>query len=61
MDNNIANITAVKKMEENSELIGYLLTDNNIPMHVPKDETNVDYQRILEWAAIDGNNIADAD
>ena len=48
-------------MEENSELIGYLLTDNNIPMHVPKDEANTDYQRILEWAAIDGNNIEDAD
>ena len=58
---NIANITAVKKMEENSELIGYLLTDNNIPMHVPKDEANTDYQRILEWAAIDGNTIAEAD
>tara|TARA_E500000318_G_scaffold25000_1_gene25010 strand:+ start:1218 stop:1400 length:183 start_codon:yes stop_codon:yes gene_type:complete len=58
---NIANITAVKKMEENSELIGYLLTDNNIPMHVPKDEANTDYQRIQEWAAIDGNNIEEAD
>tara|TARA_R110000772_G_C12936178_1_gene400378 strand:- start:11 stop:193 length:183 start_codon:yes stop_codon:yes gene_type:complete len=58
---NITNITAVKKIEFNSELIGYLLTDNNIPMHVPKDEANTDYQRILEWAAIDGNTIAEAD
>ena len=58
---NIASITAVKKMEENSELIGYLLTDNNIPMHVPKDEANTDYQAIQEWAAIDGNTIAEAD
>jgi hypothetical protein len=39
---NIANITAVKKMEENSEF-------------------NTDYQAILEWAAIDGNTIAEAD
>tara|TARA_R100000900_G_C3325499_1_gene162351 strand:- start:351 stop:533 length:183 start_codon:yes stop_codon:yes gene_type:complete len=59
--NNITNITAVKKIEFNSELVGYLLTDNGIVMHVPKDEANTDYQRILEWAAIDGNNIADAD
>tara|TARA_R110000796_G_scaffold94044_1_gene198747 strand:- start:75 stop:257 length:183 start_codon:yes stop_codon:yes gene_type:complete len=58
---NITNITAVKKIEFNSELIGYLLTDNNIPMHVPKDEANTDYQRILEWAAVDGNTIAEAD
>lgn len=58
---NIANITAVKKIELDSELIGYLLTDNNIPMHVPKDEVNTDYQRILEWAAVDGNTIAEVD
>lgn len=58
---NITNITAVKKIEFNSELVGYLLTDNEIVMHVPKDTANTDYQRILEWAAIDGNNIADAD
>ena len=59
--NNITNITAVKKIEFNSELVGYLLTDNGIVMHVPKDEANTDYQRILEWAAIDGNTIAEAD
>tara|TARA_R110002020_G_scaffold468790_1_gene693320 strand:- start:94 stop:276 length:183 start_codon:yes stop_codon:yes gene_type:complete len=59
--NNIANITAVKKIKFNSELVGYLLTDNGIGLHVPKDEANTDYQRILEWAAIDGNTIAEAD
>ena len=55
------NITAVKKIEFNSKLIGYVLTDNGIVMHVPKDEGNTDYKRILEWAAIDGNTIAEAD
>jgi len=55
------NITAVKKIEFNSELIGYVLTDDGIVMHVPKDEGNTDYKRILEWEAIDGNTIADAD
>lgn len=60
MDNNIANITAVKKQEFNSELVGYLLTENGIGLHVPIDEANTDYQRILLWVA-DGNTIADAD
>ena len=59
--NSIANITAVKKAEFNSELIGYLLTDDGIVMHVPKDEDNTDYQRIQKWEAIDGNTIAEAD
>lgn len=59
--NNIANITAVKKVELDSELVGYLLTDNGITMHVPLDTVNVDYQAIQEWVAIDGNTIAEAD
>ena len=58
--NNIANITAVKKVELDSELVGYLLTDNGITMHVPLDTANADYQAIQEWVA-DGNTIADAD
>ena len=40
--NNIANITAVKKVELDSELVGYLLTDNDITMHVPLDTENKD-------------------
>jgi hypothetical protein len=58
--NNIANITAVKKVELDSELVGYLLTDNGITMHVPLDTANVDYQAIQEWVA-EGNTIAEAD
>ena len=58
--NNIANITAVKKVELDSELVGYLLTDNDITMHVPLDTENKDYQAIQAWVA-DGNTIAEAD
>jgi len=58
--NNIANITAVKKVELNSELVGYLLTDNGITMHVPLDTDNTDYQAIQAWVAA-GNTIAEAD
>jgi len=58
--NNIANITAVKKVELNSELVGYLLTDNGITMHVPLDTDNTDYQAVQAWVAA-GNTIAEAD
>ena len=58
--NNIANITAVKKVELDSELVGYLLTDNGITMHVPLDTANTDYQAIQEWIA-EGNTIQEAD
>ena len=58
--NNIANITAVKKVELDSELVGYLLTDNGSTMHVPLDTANTDYQAIQEWVA-DGNTIVEAD
>jgi len=58
--NNIANITAVKKVELNSELVGYLLTDNGITMHVPLDTDNTDYQTIQDWVAA-GNTIEEAD
>ena len=30
-------------------------------LSVPINSANVDYQDILEWAAIDGNNIEEAD
>ena len=30
-------------------------------MSIPMDTDNTDYQNILEWAAIDGNNIEEAD
>lgn len=30
-------------------------------MFIPVDNTNLDYQEYLEWEAIDGNTIAEAD
>ena len=32
-----------------------------VSLFVPMKETNTDYKRLLEWAAIDGNNIEEAD
>ena len=30
-------------------------------MSIPMDTDNTDYQKVLEWAAIDGNTIEEAD
>jgi hypothetical protein len=30
-------------------------------MSIPMKEVNTDYKELLEWAAIDGNNIEEAD
>jgi len=35
-------------------------TDDNIHF-IPFDESNIDYQYILEWEKIDGNTIQEAD
>jgi len=43
-----------------SSFCAYKLTySNGIICTVPLDTTNNDYRAILEWAAIDGNNITD--
>jgi len=36
-------------------------TIDNVVMDVPLDPVNRHYAAILEWAAIDGNNIEEAD
>ena len=50
---NSDNIQSVKKV--NSSTSGELVCYRTVTIH------NVDYQAIVEWAKIDGNNIADAD
>lgn len=40
---------------------GIKATIDGVVCHVPIDTTNRHYQAIVEWAKIDGNNIADAD
>ena len=58
-------IETVKKINhhEFGTLIGYMVTNsqNTENVFVPIDTANTDYQSVQEWAAIDGNNIADAD
>ena len=57
------NIVSVKKIEDgNSVLLSYQVVWNtNINTFVPNDANNTDYQTVQEWAAVDGNNIEDAD
>ena len=40
---------------------GIKATIDGVVCHVPIDTDNTHYQAIVEWAKIDGNNIADAD
>jgi len=42
-------------------IIKVTFVGNSIEHFVPKDTDNTDYQAIQEWAAIDGNTIAEAD
>ena len=57
-------IKSVKKMKctITDEVVSYNITqqDDTI-LSVPKDTGNTDYQAILEWEAVDGNTIAEAD
>ena len=57
------NIVSVKKIEDSNDvLLSYQVVWNtNINTFVPNDANNTDYQIVQEWAAIDGNTIADAD
>ena len=58
------NIQSVKKVNSSTtgELANYTttLTDGKIRC-VPHATDNSDYQTVQEWAAIDGNTIAEAD
>tara|TARA_R100001129_G_scaffold132583_1_gene94026 strand:+ start:662 stop:856 length:195 start_codon:yes stop_codon:yes gene_type:complete len=63
------NIKSVKKFKEwdglkyvDNSFGGYLVIDtNNQTSAIPNDPANSDYQEVLKWAAIDGNNIEEAD
>jgi len=57
------NIVSVKKIEDdNGVLLSYQVVWNtNINTFVPNATSNTDYQTVQEWAAIDGNTIAEAD
>jgi len=53
-------IESVKKAEYNGEVCGYIVVVNNVIYNVPIDTANTEYIAIQEWAAIDGNTIAEA-
>jgi hypothetical protein len=58
-------INTVKKQMSGTDstiTVSYKVTLNNGNIYsVPKATDNTDYQAILEWEAIDGNTIAEAD
>ena len=53
-------INTVTKYYFNEQEAGYIVTyvNSNIQQAVPLDESNTDYQEILEWVA-EGNTITD--
>lgn len=53
---------SVKKKNDYGVFGGYLVVkQDDTRWAVPLDEANSDYQKILEWEKIDGNNIEEAD
>ena len=56
----IRNFTSVTKQydTDGTTLIGYLAIENSLPLNVPLDTANTDYQAIQDWVA-DGNTITD--
>ena len=57
------NIVSVKKIEDDySVVLSYeVVWDIDKVTFVPNATDNADYQTVQEWAAIDGNIIAEAD
>ena len=54
------NITSVEKNYDcDGKYNGYKMIKNNVTWFVPLQEANTDYQKIQEWAKIEGNNIID--
>ena len=45
----------------NPTIVKVTFVGDSLEYFVPIDTDNVDYQIVQQWAAIDGNNIADAD
>jgi len=59
----IRHISSAKKYKASDNTITTIMvtyTDGKTSF-VPLDTNNSDYAALLEWAAVDGNNIADAD
>ena len=55
-------ISSVKKLKFVGEITTVRVVDtSDVVYFVPINIENIDYQSVQEWAAIDGNTIADAD
>jgi hypothetical protein len=53
-------ISSVEKNYSMNKFIDYKMTlSNGQVWFIPLDEANSDYQKIQEWAKIEGNNIID--
>ena len=61
--NIIRNFTSVTKQYDipKTTFINYKVIENENTLIVPIDTANTDYQAVQEWAALDGNTIAEAD
>tara|TARA_R110002050_G_scaffold124474_2_gene243610 strand:- start:241 stop:429 length:189 start_codon:yes stop_codon:yes gene_type:complete len=61
--NIIRNFTSVTKQYDipKTTFINYKVIENENTLIVPIDTANTDYQAVQEWAAVDGNTIAEAD
>tara|TARA_R100000988_G_C3894813_1_gene114574 strand:- start:1 stop:171 length:171 start_codon:yes stop_codon:yes gene_type:complete len=55
------NITSAKYKTSNKENDSIIVVADGQTLYVPIAPGNRHYQAVLEWAAIDGNNIEEAD
>ena len=65
---NFDEATKIKKLKNplggEVKVIRVDFVDNSgtkVSLDIPMKEVNTDYQNLLKWAAIDGNNIEEAD
>ena len=65
---NFDKATKIKKLKNplggEVKVIRVDFVDNSgtkVSLDIPMKEVNTDYQNLLKWAAIDGNNIEEAD
>tara|TARA_R100000908_G_C3628427_1_gene70474 strand:- start:45 stop:224 length:180 start_codon:yes stop_codon:yes gene_type:complete len=58
---NEMNITSAKYKTSNKENDSIIVVADGQTLYVPIAPGNRHYQAVLEWAAIDGNTIAEAD
>ena len=61
---NILDGESARVVSSEKEVIRVEFVDSSgtkVALDIPMKEVNTDYQNLLKWAAIDGNNIEEAD